>query len=134
MSRGATAFGIRVPVTPRRTPGASTRGIPGLYAVLALLATAWLAATRDAARRPLTLPDARSPLTAWPDMRIDVNRAFADELTALPGIGPRLAERIVEERAAGGPFRSLEDVTRVHRIGPAVVDRFRGCAVAEEGD
>jgi competence protein ComEA len=125
---------MRVPVTPRRTPGASTRGIPGLYAVLALLATAWLAATRDAARRPLTLPDARSPLTAWPDMRIDVNLASAGELTALPGIGPRLAERIVEERAAAGPFRSLEDVTRVKRVGPVLVARMRACAVVEERD
>jgi len=52
---------------------------------------------------------------------VDVNTADEDALERLPGIGPALASRIVAERAAGGPFRSLQDLTRVPGIGPSTV-------------
>lgn len=56
---------------------------------------------------------------------VDVNRASAEELTALPGIGPALAERIIEARRKQ-MFRSMEDLQRVPGIGPATVERLRG--------
>ena len=52
------------------------------------------------------------------DDRIDVNRASLVELTRLPGIGPRLAERIVEYRRRHGPFRRVSDLENVSGIGP----------------
>jgi comEA protein len=52
------------------------------------------------------------------DKRIDVNRASLVELTRLPGIGPRLAERIVEYRRRHGPFRKVSDLVNVAGIGP----------------
>lgn len=54
-----------------------------------------------------------------PDGRIDLNRATAAELTALPGIGPVLAERIVSHREEHGGFRSVEDLRAVSGIGEA---------------
>jgi len=56
---------------------------------------------------------------------LDVNRAGAEDLETLPGIGPALAERIVRERSVR-PFRSVEDLERVPGIGPATVARLRG--------
>ena len=56
---------------------------------------------------------------------VDVNRASAEELTALPGIGPALAERILDERRKQ-MFSSVEDLERVRGIGPATVERLRG--------
>ncbi len=54
------------------------------------------------------------------DLRsIDVNRADAVILEKLPGIGPVLAARIMEERRRGGPYLSLRDLERVKGIGPA---------------
>jgi competence protein ComEA len=50
--------------------------------------------------------------------RIAINRASALDLEALPGIGPALAKRIVEERGKAGPFRSPRDLLRVKGIGP----------------
>jgi competence protein ComEA len=50
--------------------------------------------------------------------RIAINRASARDLEALPGIGPSLAKRIVEERARSGPFRAPRDLLRVKGIGP----------------
>jgi competence ComEA-like helix-hairpin-helix protein len=55
---------------------------------------------------------------------VDVNTASADELTVLPGIGPALAQRILEVREKQ-MFRSVEDLERVSGIGPATVARLR---------
>ena len=49
--------------------------------------------------------------------RLDINRADANALQALPGIGPALARRIVAYRAAHGPFRESGDLLRVPGIG-----------------
>jgi competence protein ComEA len=61
---------------------------------------------------------------------VNVNRADAADLEALPGIGAVLAERIVADRAANGPFAALADLERVSGIGPAVVARLEGIATA----
>lgn len=57
---------------------------------------------------------------------VDLNAASAEELAALPGIGPALARRIVAHRAAHGRFRSVEALAEVAGIGPATVQRLRG--------
>lgn len=54
--------------------------------------------------------------------RLDPNRAPAVELDRLPGVGPVVADRIVAERTANGPFRSAVDLDRVRGIGPATVE------------
>jgi competence protein ComEA len=61
---------------------------------------------------------------------VNVNRADAADLESLPGIGPVLAERIVADRAANGPFAGLGDLERVPGIGPALVARLGGIATA----
>jgi len=57
---------------------------------------------------------------------VNVNTATVEELQTLPGIGPALARRIVEHRAARGPFRSAEELAKVPGIGPATATRLRG--------
>jgi len=57
---------------------------------------------------------------------VDINRASAEELEALPGIGPALARQIVEDRTASGPFKSAEDLLRVKGIGQAKLDKMKG--------
>lgn len=51
---------------------------------------------------------------------LDLNTATADELDALPGIGPVLARRIVAHRDELGPFRSVDQLEDVPGIGPAI--------------
>ncbi len=53
---------------------------------------------------------------------LDINRATASELEALPGIGPVLSERIVE----GRPYEAIEDLLRVSGIGPARFEAIEG--------
>ena len=69
-------------------------------------------------------PPARVP-NSKSDGLIDVNRASETELTALRGIGPALARRIVEYREKNGPFRSVEELVLVRGIGAAKLEGFR---------
>ena len=50
--------------------------------------------------------------------QVDLNQATAEELVRLPGIGPTLAQRIVDYRAQHGPFEATEELRRVAGIGP----------------
>lgn len=59
-----------------------------------------------------------------PPPRVDVDVADAAALEALPWVGPALAARIVESRERCGPFGSLEALTRVYGIGPAMARRL----------
>lgn len=56
---------------------------------------------------------------------IDVNRATATELEALPGVGPTTAEAIVAHREANGPFRRIDDLLEVRGIGPSKLEGMR---------
>jgi competence ComEA-like helix-hairpin-helix protein len=58
------------------------------------------------------------------DGRLDLNRASADELEGLPGIGPKTAQRILEDRRTRGPFRKVSDLTRVKGIGAKTLARL----------
>ena len=62
-------------------------------------------------------------------LSIDINRATALEIEALPGIGPKLARQIVEDRTANGPFRSPEDLQRVKGIGQAKLEQIKDLIV-----
>ena len=48
---------------------------------------------------------------------VNINTADAVTLTALPGIGQVLAERILAYRQQNGPFRVIEEITKVEGIG-----------------
>lgn len=56
---------------------------------------------------------------------ININTASAAELDSLPGIGPAIAQRIVEDRAANGPFKAPEDLKRVRGIGDALFNQIK---------
>jgi len=50
-------------------------------------------------------------------MPVNLNTAPAEELTQLPGIGPELAQRIVEYREGHGPFQTAAEIMLVSGIG-----------------
>ncbi|GCE77735.1 hypothetical protein CBZ_27910 [Cellulomonas biazotea] len=72
-----------------------------------------------AAAVPAGIPDAAAPGTP-----VDLNTADAAALDALPGIGPVLAQRIVEHRAER-PFGSVDELADVRGIGPTALERLR---------
>jgi len=72
------------------------------------------------------LPDVMAPAEALAasDGRVDINRATAEELDALPGIGPAKAKAIVDYREANGPFATVDALMNVKGIGPAVFGKI----------
>ena len=59
-----------------------------------------------------------------PDAPIDVNAADAAQLETIPGIGPRLAERIVEFRETNGPFASPDELLDVNGVSERLLDEI----------
>ena len=55
---------------------------------------------------------------------VDVNRATAEQLQKLPGIGPTLAKRIIAERQKK-PFGSVDELRRVRGIGPKTLEKLK---------
>ena len=55
---------------------------------------------------------------------IDVSRAKAEDLQRLPGVGPKMAQRIIDERQKK-PFKAIEDLRRVAGIGPKTFERLK---------
>ena len=57
---------------------------------------------------------------------VDLNLAPVAVLETLPGIGPSLAQAIVDHRKDHGDFQTVEEITNVPRIGPITFQKIRG--------
>ncbi|NJL31884.1 MAG: helix-hairpin-helix domain-containing protein [Phycisphaerales bacterium] len=113
------------------TPQADKVGInhklvfAGYLSLAVLLMTGWammLVYSVPRSYQPTTGVMESNPLPTH--TRIDINTASAADLTLLPGIGPALAKRIVDDRLALGPYRNMEQLQRVPGIGPKIARRI----------
>lgn len=97
-------------------------------ALLVLGCAVWLAGhvgnsgNRPQVRPALTLPSLEelattATLAPFLDAPLDINTASVGLLAAVPGIGPKLAERILAHRRRHGPFRSMAELRAVAGIG-----------------
>ncbi len=84
------------------------------YALVALLLWVGVAGAADPSAAPAP---------------IDLNRATAEELETLPGIGAAKAAAIVEAREAQGGFGSFEELEAVRGVGPALMAKLRPLVV-----
>ena len=66
-----------------------------------------------------------SPVSQGSVRQIDLNLATVADLEALPGIGPKLAQRVIDHRDERGPFHSVDDLRQVRGIGRKKFDRLR---------
>lgn len=64
---------------------------------------------------------------------IDLNTASSTELERLPGVGPEMAAKIVAERAANGPYYSLDNLDRRVNVGPGSIAEWKGMVVQSSG-
>jgi competence protein ComEA len=69
-------------------------------------------------------PPASTP--GAPTAKVDLNAATAEQLDGLPGIGPVLAQRIIDYRTQQGRFASVDQLDDVPGIGPALYARLSG--------
>ncbi len=65
-----------------------------------------------------------STTEANPDL-ININTASLEELDELPGIGPTIAQRIIDYRDANGPFQTIEDLLNVSGVGPSTFEQIK---------
>jgi competence protein ComEA len=126
------------PTTPPRSPDADDQ--PGLLAtlpdfrthhrsllricmgiLLVILSAEWISVALE---RPEPLTIQRGE-TFRQQFRVDVNSATWVEWMQLEGIGISMAHRIVADRTLNGPFRTIDDLTRVPGIGDATLDQIR---------
>lgn len=88
-----------------------------LFVLLSLLA---VAASSSAAQTPKAASpgrSARSTAKAAPSAPVNLNTATEAQLEALPGVGARAAQRIVEFRQKNGGFKKIEDLMNVKGFG-----------------
>jgi len=95
--------------------------------VWVFLVASLLAGTVGRALFPLKDPEAslQAQGTSPTVLRLDPSTAPYESLLLLPGVGPTLARRILEDRARHGPYRRPEDLQRVRGIGPRTLKRMR---------
>lgn len=68
---------------------------------------------------------------SFESQKIDINRAPAWLLEVLPGIGPTLAQRIVNYRTVNGPFDRIEDLRKVEGIGQKTYEGLKDLITVE---
>jgi len=101
--------------------GSMRRWRAARVALATMMLLAWAAALPVAATEPAKGGGSRS----GPAQPIDINRASAEELTAIPGVGMTIAQRIVDFREKNGPFRRVEDLLKVKGIGEKSLEKIR---------
>jgi len=77
-----------------------------------------------AAKAPLS-PTGRTADKLAPGEKININTATAEQLDALPGIGPAHAQAIIDYRTQNGPFKSIQDIENVKGIKAGVFSKIQ---------
>ncbi len=67
----------------------------------------------------------KTPAPTQKTVKLNINKASVQDLTRLPGIGPRTAERIVTYRKEHGPFKRIEEIMNVRGIGRKKFERIK---------
>jgi competence protein ComEA len=96
--------------------------IAGAVAACLAAAASWLTLAGGFSGR---LVDHEAPPAPTARFTVNVNTASAVELAQLPGLGPAMAQRIVDHRAAHGDFPSLDALLDVPGVGEATLAAIR---------
>lgn len=71
-------------------------------------------------------PTGAAGATGAPAGPVHLSTATAEQLDALPGIGPVTAQKIVDYRTQHGAFHSVDELDAIPGIGPARIEQLRG--------
>jgi competence protein ComEA len=81
--------------------------------------------------QPETTDPGNNTAPDQPAGAININTANLEELDSLPGIGPAIAQRIIDYRETNGNFARIEDITEVSGIGEATFAKIKDMIVVE---
>jgi competence protein ComEA len=74
---------------------------------------------------PASVYAAESPAANQTVETVHLNQATAEQLQALPGVGPALSTRIVQYCSEHGPFRTVDQLFEVKGVGQAKLAKFK---------
>jgi len=74
-----------------------------------------VSAAAASAQNKATTPKAAATATATAP--VNLNTATVEQLATIPGVGPRMAERIIDYRQKNGGFKKVEDLMNVSGVG-----------------
>ena len=63
--------------------------------------------------------------------KVNINTADKEALSSLPGVGPAIADRIIQYREKNGPFKSKEEIAEVKGIGDKTCQKIKDLIVLE---
>jgi competence protein ComEA len=89
-----------------------------LFVIVAVLAMAALPAAAAQQKSPAAKPARAS---AAPTTPVNINTATQQQLETLPGLGAKVAERIIEYRQKNGNFKKVEEILETPRSGPCLL-------------
>jgi len=76
-----------------------------------------VSAAAASAQNKATTPKAAATATATATAPVNLNTATAEQLATIPGVGPKMAERIIDYRQKNGGFKKVEDLMNVSGVG-----------------
>jgi competence protein ComEA len=76
-----------------------------------------VSAAAASAQNKATTPKAAATATATATAPVNLNTATAEQLATVPGVGPKMAERIIDYRQKNGGFKKVEDLMNVSGVG-----------------
>ena len=76
-----------------------------------------VSAAAASAQNKATTPTAGATATATATAPVNLNTATAEQLATIPGVGPKMAERIIDYRQKNGGFKKVEDLMNVSGVG-----------------
>jgi competence protein ComEA len=119
------AHGARIADAVSRAGGATRRADVALVNLAAPLADGEqvVVPARQTAGAPAAPSPGGAPAAAGP---VHLSTATAEQLDALPGVGPVTAQKILAYRQEHGAFSSVDELDAIPGIGPARLDQLRG--------
>jgi competence protein ComEA len=76
-----------------------------------------VSAAAASAQNKSTTPKAAATATATATAPVNLNTATAEQLATIPGVGQKMAERIIDYRQKNGGFKKVEDLMNVTGVG-----------------
>ena len=76
-----------------------------------------VSAAAASAQNKATAPKSAAAVTATAAAPVNLNTATVEQLATIPGVGPKMAERIVDYRQKNGGFKKVEDLMNVSGVG-----------------